>query len=88
MDDDNLGYLERPIAEFWANLKAAFYCLKNPLHYQVGIEYRYMEDRNKRNRRGETLWRERITWIGVTGQDERGRVVPVKTFFGKPRFLE
>ena len=88
MNDENLGFLERPVVEFWANIKAAIYCLKSPLNYQVGIEYRFMEDRNRRNKYGEPLWYERVTWIGVTGQNEAGRIVPVKTFFGKPRFLE
>ena len=87
MEIDNLGWLEFEIAAFWANLKAAFYCLRNPLRYQVGVESIWVEDRNKRNKFGEPLWREKVTWIGVTGLNEAGRVVPVKTFFGKSRFL-
>lgn len=88
MESSNLGYLERPILEFWANLQACFYCLKSPLHYQVGTQHIWIEDRNRRNKYGEPMWRERTTWIGVMGQNEAGRTVVVKTFFGKSRGLE
>lgn len=87
MNDENLGWLEREWAIFWANWKAAWYTLRNPLNYQVGYQCVWVEDRNKRNKFGEPMYREKATWIGVTGQDERGKVVVVKTFFGKPRGL-
>lgn len=85
---ENLGWIERPIVEFWAFVKAHAYCLRSPLDYQVATECRHIEDRNKRNRYGEPLFYERLTWIGVTSQDDAGHVTAVKTFFGKSRFLE
>ena len=80
------GWLERPIAQFFGNLFAALYCLKNPLRYTVGVEFRHVEDRNKRNQYGEPLWREEVSWIGVMRADPVGRLHMHKTFFGKSRF--
>lgn len=84
---ENLGYLERPIAEFVANLKAAFYCLRNPFALAVRIENTWIEDRNNRDELGDPMWREKITFIGVIDLDTNQRPRLVKTFFGKARFL-
>lgn len=86
VDADNLGWLERPIAEFWANLKAALYCLRDPWRYRVQTEIIWLEDRGNRDKYGEPIYKERVTYIGVARQNARGHWEPIKDFFGKSKF--
>ena len=88
-DPRNLGWLEYEIAATWAHIKAGLYCLRCPFEYQVGVESVFVEDRGRRDRYGDPIFRERFTWIGVLGDhpsDPRRRRV-VKTYFGKARLV-
>ncbi len=87
MNPENLGWLERPFVEAWAHAKASFYCLRCPLKCKVVIEYRWLEDRNKKDRKGYPIYREQITFIGVSRLDRNNRVTVVKSYLGESRLL-
>ncbi len=87
MNHENLGYFERPFVEAWAHAKALFYCLRCPFNCKVAVEYRWIEDRNKKDRKGYPIYRELITFIGVTRLDPDHRVRVVRSYLGESRLL-